>query len=132
MDPLKATPSQVSGSRPVAGDADAQVARVTADAPDGLLRQRQTVAPQAAPPAEKVSDEQVRRRDAEANAQKLQALTQNLRRELKFQVAGDGRTIIEVLDADTGDVIRTIPPEEQSRVLRALEQGDVSLLDSEA
>ncbi len=53
--------------------------------------------------------------DAEELAKKLNVATQSIGRDLRFEVNMDsGRSVIQVLDRETGEVIRQIPPEKAS------------------
>lgn len=65
---------------------------------------------------------------AAANAFRLRTLWRSFSRELAFEVMADRVAVIEVIDTATGEVIRTLAPAEQQRLLRALERGDASLL----
>ncbi|MDH3532691.1 MAG: flagellar protein FlaG [Gammaproteobacteria bacterium] len=59
-------------------------------------------------------------------AQALNVATQSIGRELRFEVdMNSGRSVIQVLDRDTGEVIRQIPPEKASLYLS--ETGAVAL-----
>lgn len=64
--------------------------------------------------------------DLEALAEKMNIASQNVGRDLRFKVNLDSRrAVIEVLDRETGEVIRQIPPEDASVYLA--EGGDVAL-----
>ena len=53
--------------------------------------------------------------DVEELAKTLNVATQSIGRDLRFEVNMDsGRSIIQVLDRETGEVIRQIPPEKAS------------------
>ena len=55
------------------------------------------------------------RPDVEALARKLNMASQSIGRDLRFEVNMDsGRSVIQVLDRETGEVIRQIPPEKAS------------------
>lgn len=57
----------------------------------------------------------------------------DVRRELQFSVDEDsGRTIITVIDADSGKIIRQIPPEEILEIARSVANGGFNLIDSRA
>jgi len=59
-------------------------------------------------------------------AKALNVATQSIGRDLRFEVDMDsGRSVIQVLDRDTGEVIRQIPPEKASLYLS--ETGAVAL-----
>jgi flagellar protein FlaG len=50
--------------------------------------------------------------DLQALAAKLNVASQSIGRDLRFKVDMDsGRSVIQVLDRDTGEIIREIPPE---------------------
>ncbi|NIT63914.1 MAG: flagellar protein FlaG [Gammaproteobacteria bacterium] len=54
---------------------------------------------------------------------------QNLRRDLHFSVDEDsGRTIIRVIDSETQEIIRQIPPEEVLNLARRLNDADGLIL----
>ncbi|EGG99098.1 Flagellar P-ring protein FlgI [gamma proteobacterium IMCC2047] len=61
-------------------------------------------------------------RDAlEANVSKINDFVQNVQRSIHFSVAeNSGRTIIEVYDKETDELIRTIPSEEVQRISEAI------------
>ena len=53
--------------------------------------------------------------DVEELARQLNVATQSIGRDLRFEVNMDsGRSVIQVLDRETGEVIRQIPPEKAS------------------
>ncbi|NND61469.1 MAG: flagellar protein FlaG [Gammaproteobacteria bacterium] len=57
----------------------------------------------------------------------------DVRRELQFSVDEDsGRTIITVIDSDSGRIIRQIPPEEVLELARSVADGAFNLIDSQA
>lgn len=59
-----------------------------------------------------VESEQV---DLEAVVEKLNLATQSIGRDLRFEVNLDsGHSVIQVLDRETGEIIRQIPPEKVS------------------
>ena len=64
--------------------------------------------------------------DAKELARKLNVATQSIGRDLRFEVDMEsGRSVISVLDRDTGEVIRQIPPEKADLYLS--ESGAVAL-----
>ncbi|MDH3350135.1 MAG: flagellar protein FlaG [Gammaproteobacteria bacterium] len=64
--------------------------------------------------------------EIEALARKLNVASQSIGRDLRFEVNMDsGRSVIQVLDRETGEVIRQIPPEKAS--LYHSETGAVAL-----
>jgi len=68
-----------------------------------------------ATPGKNVPVAEQRSPDVEALAKKLNVATQSIGRDLRFEVNMDsGRSVIQVLDRETGEVIRQIPPEKAS------------------
>jgi flagellar protein FlaG len=64
--------------------------------------------------------------DIEGLARKLNVASESIGRDLRFEVDMDsGRSVIQVLDRETGEVIRQIPPEKAS--LYVSETGAVAL-----
>ena len=64
--------------------------------------------------------------DLEALAEKLNVQSQSIGRDLRFRVdVTSGQSIIQVLDRDTGEIIREIPPEKAA--IRLAVNGDVHL-----
>ena len=64
--------------------------------------------------------------DMEQLAQSLNVSSRSIGRDLRFEVDMEsGRSVIQVLDRDTGELIRQIPPEKTSLYL--LEAGSVAL-----
>ena len=64
--------------------------------------------------------------EVEELARKLNVASQSIGRDLRFEVDMEsGRSVIQVLDRDTGEVIRQIPPEKAS--LYVSESGAVAL-----
>ena len=64
--------------------------------------------------------------DHEALARKLNVASRSIGRDLRFEVNMEsGRSVIQVLDRETGEVIRQIPPEKTS--LYQSGSGDVAL-----
>ena len=58
----------------------------------------------------------VQEADLQALAAKLNVASQSIGRDLRFKVdMNSGRSVIQVLDRDTGEIIREIPPE-QARI----------------
>jgi flagellar protein FlaG len=63
-------------------------------------------------------------------AERLESFIRSVSRSLEFKVdANSGRTIISVLDAETGDLIRQIPNEEVLRFAELAEEQTVVLLN---
>jgi len=64
--------------------------------------------------------------DMEKLAQKLNLAAQTIGRDLRFQVdLENGRSVIQVLDRETGEIIRQIPPENAKTYVSDF--GDVAL-----
>lgn len=64
--------------------------------------------------------------DLEALAAQLNVASQSIGRDLRFRVdMNSGRSVIQVLDRDTGEIIREIPPEKASISLSGA--GDMQL-----
>lgn len=64
---------------------------------------------------------------------RLSDYLQRVRRELQFSVdETSGRTVIRVIDAETDEVIRQIPPEEVLALARYLESGEPRLVETKA
>ena len=67
------------------------------------------VAPQAGKEAPVAAEEQV---DLEAIAAELNVASQSIGRDLRFKVdMNSGSSVIQVLDRETGEIIREIPPD---------------------
>ena len=82
----------------------------------------------AVPPEPVLDPQQV----AEA-ARRVEALFKTLRRNLEFREdASSGRMIVSVVDAESGEVIRQIPPEYMVRMAAHLEQMNGLLLGERA
>ncbi|WP_457671131.1 flagellar protein FlaG [Thiolapillus sp.] len=63
---------------------------------------------------------------------KLNEYVQTIRRELKFSIdEKSGRTVITVLDSQTKEIIRQIPPEEVISLSRNLGKQDSVILTAE-
>jgi flagellar protein FlaG len=67
------------------------------------------------------AEAQVDREALEASVSKINDFVQNVQRSIHFSVAeNSGRTIIEVYDKETDELIRTIPSEEVQRISDAI------------
>ena len=67
----------------------------------------------------------------EKAVQQLQSYLNDSQRQLQFQVdAGSGRTIIRVVNSDTGELIRQIPSEEMLTLARAIGTHGGKILSS--
>ena len=66
--------------------------------------------------------------DLDAAVSQLNDLIQNIRRELQFAVDEDsGQTVITVIDVETRQVVRQIPPQEVTRIIQSLAARNTSL-----
>ena len=72
-------------------------------------------------------------RDVKDAVERIRNFVTDVRRELQFSVDEDsGRTIITVIDSDSGKIIRQIPPEEILEIARSVANGGFNLIDSRA
>ncbi len=79
------------------------------------------------------ADSQPTAEQTERVAQQLNDLIKNQQRDLEFSVDKDsGRTILRVIHAESGEVIRQIPPEELLHLARAFAEGTGSLITDKA
>lgn len=63
----------------------------------------------------------------------LNDYVQNLHREIQFSVDNDSnKTIIKVIDANTGEVIRQLPPDEMMRLVKRLDELEGLLVREKA
>lgn len=59
-------------------------------------------------------------------------LVQNIRRELRFTLEEDsGKTVVKVIDSETGEVIRQFPSDELLKLAKSLEQAGGILIKEE-
>ncbi|CAA0090817.1 Uncharacterised protein [Zhongshania aliphaticivorans] len=64
---------------------------------------------------------------------KLNEILKDRERDLEFSVDQDtGRTILKVIHAESGEVIRQLPPEELLNIAKAFIEGTGSLIDDQA
>ena len=84
----------------------------------------------SATPSVLAANPQMDRETLEAVVSNINDYVQNIQRSIHFSVSeSSGRTIIEVYDSETDELIREIPPEEVQRISEALaEQLNVGLL----
>lgn len=69
---------------------------------------------------------EIERLDMEVLARKLNIASQSIGRDLRFQVDMEsGRSVIQVLDSETGEIIRQIPPENAKTYVS--DRGDMAL-----
>lgn len=109
-------PAPRTGSVPVAGGAQAPAAR-----------------PESGPAASNPTTQAVSRESVDQAVARLNDFAQNLKRSLNFTVDHEsGRTIIKVMDAETKEVIRQIPPEEALVISNNLQDVQGVLLRVEA
>ncbi len=72
-------------------------------------------------------------KDMSQAAKHLNELTQSIRRELQFAVDNDsGRTVISVIDQESGEKIRQIPPEEVLTMIALIKDSGAGLFREEA
>ncbi|MDH3637355.1 MAG: flagellar protein FlaG [Gammaproteobacteria bacterium] len=78
-------------------------------------------------------DAQVNERDLGSVVESLNAIAQTVRRQLEFSVDQDsGRTVIKIMDFDTQEVIRQIPPEELLRLSQLLNDAQGLIINDQA
>jgi flagellar protein FlaG len=86
----------------------------------------------AAAQSAKAGHQEPKLQELAANVEKLNALVQAVRRELRFSVdEGTERLVIRVMDAVTGEEIRQIPPEEILNLMEHL-QDSTLMVNEEA
>jgi flagellar protein FlaG len=67
--------------------------------------------------------------DLQATVQRMNALMTEGRRALRFQVdEASGRTIITVLNPETGEIVRQIPSPEMMALARSLDAGGTGVM----
>jgi flagellar protein FlaG len=87
-----------------------------------------------------VASDLVRNSDSAADAEQVKRAADEINRQLKdaaqsirFSVdSGSGKTIVRVVDSETGDVIRQIPSEEVLAISRSIERMQGVLLHQKA
>jgi flagellar protein FlaG len=68
--------------------------------------------------AEKIEEAQERLEEAVSS---INEYTQNIQRSLQFTISeNDGRTIIKVIDSETNEIVRMIPPDETIKISQNL------------
>lgn len=71
--------------------------------------------------------------EAEALAERLSEFARSINRDLAFSVHEDsGKTVIQVLDSETNEIIRQIPSEELLRLSERLSDAQAILFDENA
>ena len=67
--------------------------------------------------------------DLKGAVEQLNGFMQAIKRELQFSIDdSSGRTVIKVIDSETQEIVRQIPPEQVEQMLRELGDGPGSLL----
>jgi flagellar protein FlaG len=75
----------------------------------------------------------VARKDLAELVEELSGLVQSIRRELQFSVDQEsGRTVIKVVDSESGELIRQIPPEEVLTLVGRFKEEQAGLLREQA
>ena len=73
------------------------------------------------------------REKVESAVTQISDFVQNFQRDLQFSVDKDsGRIVVKVLDSETKEVIRTIPPEETLRMAERLDSPESLILREQA
>ncbi|MBT8100382.1 MAG: flagellar protein FlaG, partial [Gammaproteobacteria bacterium] len=102
----------------------------------GAEQAREPTSPSASvvsAPVESVELVEVELQDVKAAVENLREFVTDMKRELQFSVDEDsGRTIITVIDSDSGKIIRQIPPEEVLQLARSAAEGAFNLIDRRA
>lgn len=84
-------------------------------------------------PSSEVQDTNTSRETIERNIEHINAQVQNIQRDLQFSVdAESGRTVIRVIDSETKETIRIIPPEDVSSIAQRLNGSSGVLFNSSA
>lgn len=79
--------------------------------------------PVSVPEQEASSASQEQKVELEVAVSNINDYVQNIKRSIHFSVSeSSGRTIIEVYDAETDELIRSIPSEEVQRISEAIEE----------
>lgn len=119
-------PRPVTAPRPVAAQAP-NTAPNTNTAPPAVV----TPPPEPAVTAAETSKEL--RESLEVLSERLNEFVQDNARELEFMVSDDeGRVVILVRQSETGEVLRTIPPEEAKSLAETLQDGGAALISQQA
>ena len=122
MFPSPETRTVVSASKTRQGES----AETSPAASQPVTEAKAVAAVSAAETAREVASEEVAETVEEVNDFLGQGATS-----LKFSVDEDsgGRIIVSVVDADTGEILRQIPPEEIMRVARGLQEVSSGLIE---
>ena len=87
----------------------------------------------AAPLSSAVKDAKAERDTLETAVSNLQDFTQNIQRNLNFSInESTGRTVVEVTDRVSGEVIRQLPTEEALRLAESLDEMRSLLFTAQA
>jgi flagellar protein FlaG len=114
---------RLQGSQPTPAKRETEV--VAGD----IERKESAASGQLLPPGR--VEQTVDAKQVESAVSKISDFVQNFQRDLQFSIDEDsGRTIIEVVDSETKQVIRQIPSEETLRMAELLDSPD-SLIFSE-
>ena len=80
-----------------------------------------------------VTDAKAERDTLETAVSNLQDFTQNIQRNLNFSInESTGRTVVEVTDRESGEVIRQLPTEEALRLAESLDEMRSLLFTAQA
>jgi flagellar protein FlaG len=113
-------PSAPTASTPASAASTGEVRRQ--DLPGS--GQTAPAASQSAAPSVLEQDVQKMRDDVEQAVEHLSSYVQNIRRDLQFTVDEDsGRTVVKVVDSETGDLIRQIPSAEILAISKAISEN---------
>lgn len=100
------------------------------EVPGAGLEHAEELAPRVAV-ADETTSADVEAPDLETAVDNIRDFVADVRRELQFSVDKDsGRTIITVIDSDSGQIIRQIPPEEVMKIAKSVADGAFNLIDS--
>ncbi len=77
------------------------------------------------------SEEQRQRIDAEKYLKEIIKITETFNRKLKFSIDKDlGQVVVKVVDAETDNVIKELPPEELKRLYAKMKEAIGSIIDT--
>ncbi len=111
-----------------------QTARTRESGPSAAPPQQPSPEPKVEAPGTGAKQESnVNEQELGSVVESLNALAQAARRRLEFSVDQDsGRTVIKIMDFDTQELIRQIPPEELLRLSQHMHDAQGLLIDAEA
>lgn len=106
------------------GDEEAQAERASSGTPAKKVSEAKAQAPQADAAGAEGAPEVVSKEALEASIEKLRDQVQSAQRDLEFQVDDTtGHTVVKVMDRESGELVRQIPPKEVLQLAkRAAEQ----------